>query len=426
MASIQSISGVDAPSGGGASVPASTTGLLYYGGISGGQYPVDVRSVNDYLPSIHAYQLSSRTDFVDLKFSFGGAFALTSGGDLYSAGGTNTSYLGRSFTNAPADEFHVSLTGVSKFAPFNNGCWAIKTNGTLWWCGAANSMINSSGSGQATTTASQTWLQYGTDTDWIDIVGNGVEYPYSSLAIKGDAANRQRYLYSCGYNNYGVTGLGLASGVTYNWTRVKADASNDFAEDVVNISMGVRGSMCVTQDGKMYCWGEANESGQGTGSATDQLYPYQPTIYGDSAPATNWVKVFAGVPTIFAINEDGELYGSARVSYTGVKLFEDNGGYFKRIGSQTGWEDIRFANNYQIPNLTYKRNGNWYIHGVLNSGDWTQRTSFLNIYQGIYTDIGMPLNDADSTNTIPNDVTLAVPYLSTSNASSPYDLVVIA
>jgi len=340
----------------------SENGVIYFekGGFNNSV--IDANSIfSESSVSLYKSQISDRTDIVSLKANAYHLYALSSSGVLYSMGGSNTSNMGRTVSGEGNEPYKLleSLTSVSKFAPHENGCWAVKTDGTLWWCGSITRYATSSDTGQGTVSSSNGWLQYGSDTDWLDVY-SWTPYPTTSFAIKGSGGTE--YLYSCGYNQYGKTGLGTTAGSTYGWTRVKSDSVTNWTETIDSVSCGYYSTSIISKNGKLYLMGEGQYHGCGQGTTTDQLYPIQ-----ENTNATNWVKTYdAGQAGVFAINSSNELYAStwATFYYEVRPSIVDR--TFRQCGTDTDYEDMRFINNNNSTGaeIIFKKStdGNWYYN----------------------------------------------------------------
>lgn len=348
--------------GGGISAPSEVdTGIIYFekGGFNNSV--IDATSIfSEVSLDLYKAQVFDRTDIVSMKANSYHVFALSSAGVLYSAGSTNASSMGRttSGTGNEVYNFVQSLTSVSKFVAHNSGCWAIKTDGTLWWCGSISSFALGSDTGQGVNYSYSGWLQYGSDTDWVDIWAFPT-YPQITFATKGGAGSE--YLYSCGYNQYGRTGLGLSSGLTYGFTRVKSDASTNWAETVDWVDGSYYGTAIVTKSGKLFLMGDGNYHGCGQGVTTDRVYPIQ------VGTDTDWVKAYdVGQGGAFAIKSTGEIYAS--ISSTGYFEIRPSTAdrTFRQCGTDTDYEDIRvIKNNSQTgAEVIFKKStdGNWYFN----------------------------------------------------------------
>jgi alpha-tubulin suppressor-like RCC1 family protein len=358
MADIAKISGQTVPSGGGGGVSESNTGILYFeGNTFNTRLPDAEEFYGESSIPLYRAQLSTRTDIVEMKDGQYHSFALDSSGNLYSSGWTNTNRMGRA-VSSDAHQFVQCLTSVSKFAPHDNGCWAIKTNGELWWCGQISQYADSgdTGTGSITSTANG-WSQFGSDTDWIDI-DCFPAFPTVTLAIKGGTGSE--YLYSCGSNFWGKSGVGTTSGSTKPFTRVKSDATTDWSETIDKVSVGYNASMAVTTGGKFFAWGDANDGHVGQGNTTDQSYPIQ--VGTDTDWATPYAKArLEG----FCIKTDGSLYGSRRSTfYYNIGPSTSNRTY-GQCGTDTDYEVILASETSASSGLQVlfaKKNGSWYAN----------------------------------------------------------------
>jgi len=360
MADIAKISGQTVASGGGGGVSESSTGVLYFeGGGFNSRMPDAQEFFGDSAVGLYKAQISTRTDIVRIKDGNYHTFALDSSGNLYSSGWSQNTSLGRSVYS---DEHQLvqCLTGVSKFAPHDNGCWAIKTNGELWWCGRISQFADSGDTGTGSTTSTNYgWSQFGSDTDWIDI-DCFPTFPAVTIAIKGGTGSE--YLYSCGINYWGKTGVGTTAGSTKPFTRVKSGASTDWTETIEKISAGYQSTMVVTTSGKLFAFGDANDGHLGQGNTTDSLYPVQ------AGTDTDWDIPYAKARHQgFCIKTDGSLHGSRG------SVFQYNIGpttadrTYRQCGTDTDYEEIlshETSSNTGIQILFAKKNGAWYAnHG---------------------------------------------------------------
>lgn len=360
MANIASINGQDVPSGGGG-VSESSTGVLYFesGGFNTG-LPEANAFFGDSAVNIYKGQISSRTDIVKIKSNPYQMYALDSSGNLYSAGWTNTSRMGRTTSGAGNEDYKLvqCLTSVAKFAPFDQGCFAIKTNGTLWWCGSLLNYANNGDTGQGTTTSpNYGWYQYGTDTDWIDVDAY-TAFPAAAMAIKGGTGSE--YLYVAGSNYYGKTGLGTQSGNAKPWTRVKSDSSTNWSETISKIDMGQNATLIVTKSGKLFAIGDGNDGALGQGNTTDYYYPVQ------VGTDTDWDIPYAKSRLCsYAIKTDGSLYASrGSTFYFKIGPATSNRTY-QQVGSDTDYEElVTIQNNSSMGAdiIFAKKNGTWYAN----------------------------------------------------------------
>lgn len=356
------------------------TGMLYFEKsliARSNTVPDTIEHLPADVPAVYKHALHTNTDIVRLRFNAWGYFGLDSSGVLYSAGYTNTSYLGRTIGSAgsgtEAKDFAQTLTSVARFDAHGNGAWAIKTDGTLWWCGSISLFANTGDTGQSTTTASNQWLQYGSDTDWVDIVC-WQQYPNKTIAIKGTGTSK--FLYVAGDNANEGLPVGTTSGSTKPFTRAKSGASTDLAEsfDAGGLDIGYENGLAVASNGKLYAWGEGNSGVLGTGTTTDSLYCIQ------VGTDTDWSLpfVYCGRNAGLCIKTNGTLYMSTNsTSSLGIQPASANRTY-QQVGTDTDYEDFRYAHRTTSgsQDLIYiKKGGAWYAN-------WDSQISYPHSFGG--------------------------------------------
>lgn len=163
---------------------------------------------------------------------------------------------------------------------------ALKTNGTIWVWGR-----NDFGLGMEPNSIINTPAQVGTDSDWKYVHAGGAH----SFAIKNDGT-----LWAWGRNDFGQLGIGL-----FNHSNVPVQVGND--SDWKAVAAGNLHSLGVKTDNSLWSWGYnfAGQLGLGTaGFGTEANIPTQiKTI-----PANQWKCVAAGGRHSLAVSEDGKLW----------------------------------------------------------------------------------------------------------------------
>lgn len=373
FSSITALSGKSLVDSGVATVPATTdTGIVVCPFIPAPKGPFDDSELADYVNYAHMYQLSTATGVVAMVNNYASWGYLLSNGEFYTGGWGNASSLGLGSTDAyqvtTNGGLRLSLSNVSKVQSHSSGFIAIKTDGTLWWCGNIGNYLDTTGTGQSTTSSSNGWLQIGSDTDWYDIKCFST-YPYTILAIKGSAGSR--YVYSCGYNVNYNTGLGTNSGTTKQFTRVKSAASTDLSESIAEVATCYGSCAAITDSGKLFTWGEAGQGVLGNGSTTDK--PYATQIGSD----TDWDKVWVQRYGSFAMKTNGTMYMSTGTTAWRIEPSSDR--TFTQIGSDTDYEDMRVfdqTSNSMDFTVLAKKNGSWYVSASTSAqGAWHGKTN---------------------------------------------------
>jgi len=362
MADIATINDVTVPSGGSSGFTSSTTGLLAWGLVGGPKSPLvgDLFASGLSVPqSFQVWAPPAGTTIVKQDYSNNNAGLLLSNGDLYTSG-SSVSQLGRAVnTTTPSTEFHLSLSNVSKFSVTYGGFVAIKTDGTIWFTGQISGLLP----GNNPSYSYYSWLQYGTDTDWIDVKSQAA-YPYVAVYVKGAAGSE--YLYSSGYNNYGVTGQGLTSG-TSTITRVKTGAGTDLNETVAHLNLGANCYSVVTSTGKLFTGGQNSQGRTGHGTSSGN------TVYATQVGTdTNWMSYHPGAMGSFALKTTGQLYlvaaNSSYYEYTHYNTNLHTSAPALVPDGLTDYEDLyvySYGTSYPFNWLGVfaKRNGKWYMNG---------------------------------------------------------------
>ena len=393
---------------GSAGYAVSSTGLLIWGQDGAPNKPIPVgQFTGGSVPlSYKVFDPGSYTvAHIDGTNNYMGI--LDSNGTLFTGGGSNTAYMGRSTgTNTPATQFLQALTGVAKFCATQYGFFAIKTDGTLWHTGATNQFLSSESA------TYYSFDQVGTDTDWIDLASTK-GYPYTAYAIKGSGS--ARYVYATGYNAYGASGQGTTSGRLYAWTRVKSAASTDLAEDCVQVVGGTRGTGgVVTSGGKIFTWGDGFYGLTGKGSSSASTYATQ------MGSSTDWTKLYYGALAGFAINSSNEIYASTSntVYYKFLQSQITANRTYQQVGTHTDIADVvalKYNPQYNTAwagLLIKKTDGKWYYNGGNGFGQFGTIT-------GTATTAGTIVGDMTSStyveNPISSSATQGIAYVSSND-----------
>lgn len=381
MADIGTINGQTVPSGGSGGFQVDSTGLLVYGLVAGPTQPLSPTFFESGISPAQSFSIfnpPTGTTIVSQDYSTNIAIILLDNGDLYSTGYTN-SYLGRAITTStPKEEFHICLQNVSVACCHYAGINAIKNDGTYWITGNFSNLHP----GFTTTYSYYSFIQYGTDTDWID-VKSYANYPYVNLYVKGSPG--AEYLYASGLNPYGMTGQGTTSGSTAV-TRVLSGPGTNLNETFSKIdSVGSNMYAVVSTSGKLFTGGQNNygRTAQSTSSGN--------TLYATQVGTdTDWLLWKAGAMGSWGIKTNGTLYFAGQFStYYGFIKGDTSvqGMYPIQVGTDSNYEDIYLYNyNTSYPGtwegIIVKKGGEWYYNG--KSQSWNDPKSELSTH-GQYT-----------------------------------------
>lgn len=229
-------------------------------------------------------RIGTDSDWVDIATGNHLTLALKSDGTLWFAGTADS--LG---------PFTYVLTRIgtdkdwSRVVAGANHVLALKSNGTLWaWGNNAYGQLGVGDNERRTTPT-----QIGTDTDWIEIAAGEAH----SFGIKSDHS-----LWAWGSNKWGQ--LGLGDTVDRNVpTRVGG------AVDWSTVSGGYRHSLAIKSDGSLWAWGSNGLGQLGNGALAEDLGMSPPVLTPTQIDdATSWSSVVAGRHESFGIGSDGTLW----------------------------------------------------------------------------------------------------------------------
>jgi len=153
------------------------------------------------------------------------------------------------------------------YGPYN--AVAIKTDGTLWGCGANNYSTLTAAFG----TNVYTWTQIGSDSDWARAEISA--HQESLLAIKTDGS-----MYACGDNGGGQLGLGNTTTPITSLTQTGSSQTWQAAFS------GTDFSVAVTTDGKLFATGISDNGRNGLGYLVDA------TSWTQIGSDTDWQAVY--------------------------------------------------------------------------------------------------------------------------------------
>lgn len=341
-------------------LPQADTGVLVYGGAPAINDPLKTKH-NDYtfVSGIFPVKGQLTTQNVS-KWQFntrGGAYLLKNG-ELYTAhpSSGNDVYIGRAITEAaPKDEYHLAATGVADFLTNGSGIAYISTAGELYYCG--------NGGAWGTTGASYYgFTKIGSDTDWISIHGDPFSDFYNGVIIaKKGSSESTANLFVIGANSEGKTGQNTTSGSTTSWSKMSDGSGGTFnVQGWKDVKVTGDSPGAISNDGKLYRWGEGTYGAEGVGTSTDILFPTQ------VGTDTDWEKLGPMRRVMMAI-KGGEIWYCSSANY-GSPGF--SGTTFDRTWRQLTssgglWEDIQSnPGEFSSQAWTAKYNGTHLIYGA--------------------------------------------------------------
>ncbi len=277
---------------------------------------------------------------------------IKSDGTLWTCGYNNVGQLGDN-TQINRSSPVQTICGGNNWKQVSGGVYltaAIKTDGTLWTCGA-----NSSGQlGDNSTISKSSPVQTicgGNNWKQVSCGGGFI------LAIKTDGT-----LWGWGENNYGKLG---DNSTTNKSSPVQTIAGGNNWKCVSELQ---NGTVAIKTDGTLWAWG-INSSGQlGDNSTIDRSSPIQ-TICGGN----NWKEVSCGDFFTFAIKTDGTLWlwGGNSYGQLGDNSSTHKSSPIQTIAGGTNWKIIASNTNTSIGIKTDGTLWTWGLNGNGQLGDNT-------------------------------------------------------
>jgi len=261
--------------GGRSSLAIKTDGTLWAWGYNNyGQL-----GLGDITDRSSPVQVGSLTTWLSVACSYGSSFAVKTDGTLWSWGQGTFGQLGLGNTTYYSSPKQIgALTTWAKVCPcaYNESCFAIKADGTLWAWG--NGLLGSLGLGNVTSYSSP--KQIGALTNWSST--SFASLGYGGLGIKTDGT-----MWSWGYNYQGVLGLNNTTnysspkqvGALTTWSKVSKTPGYTYS------------AWAIQSDGTLWGWGDNSFGQLGLGIAGGAAIWKSPNQVGSS---TTWMDIAGG------------------------------------------------------------------------------------------------------------------------------------
>lgn len=205
-----------------------------------------------------------------------------------------------------------------------NGTYlGIRSDNTLWSWGSNGQWLLGEGNG-TTTAARSSMVQIG--SSFSNVRGSQSH----AIAVKTDGT-----LWSWGY---GGTGL-LGQNNLFNRSSPTQIGTQTYWTD--KISCGDIHTLAISNDGKLWAWGENIQGQLGDNSTSRRSSPVQ------IGTGTDWDQVFCGYLSSFAIKTDGTLWAWGYNGYTLGDGTNVNRSSPVQIGSATNWKQVFSTSTYR-------------------------------------------------------------------------------
>jgi alpha-tubulin suppressor-like RCC1 family protein len=281
--------------------------------------------------------------------------ALKNNRTLWSWGSNGTGQLGMGDTeyNNPEPLLVGTENDWAEIAGGSNFSFAIKTDGTLWSCGA-----NDFGQlGLGDTELRTTLNLIVTETDW-SIVKAGERH---TIALKIDST-----IWSWGNNWFGELGLGDNGEETERKTPTQVGTDSNWG----TVGRGGYHSLAIKTNGTIWSWGTCGYGQLGLGDSIGRNTPSQ--IGTDS----NWSLVTGGEMHTIALKTNDTIWGWGFNGFGQLGLGDNaNRNTPSQTGTETDWSTIATGGNHTI---ALKTDGiiwlwGWNEYGQLGLGDTVNR-----------------------------------------------------
>ena len=141
------------------------------------------------------------------------------------------------------------------------------------------------------------------------------------------AISEDQKLYCWGNNNYGQLGIGDDTSYTTYPRRVVTDDGDRAWADFTDIAVSSNHSCALREDGQLYCWGRNHRGQLGIGSTDDHSKPAAVTDSDAQRPWADWTHIATADDRSCGIRAGGQLHcwGSTNWSGLGTGDFPDTG-----------------------------------------------------------------------------------------------------
>ena len=214
-------------------------------------------------------QSGSASNWVHAAVGSHVAYAINSAGELWAAGQSYNGEFGNGTTSQTISTLAKigSATNWAKIYAGQEFAVAIKTDGSLWACGANGSGRLCAGT---TTNPLNIWTRVGVASNWTDVHVQGSGY--IALNSLGD-------VWGAGSGSAGQHGNGTT---TFRSTIFKST----LLSNIVKIGGGNNQGLAIDSSGRLYVWGQNGDGRLGLGHSTDPVS--SPAQVGSG---TNWLDV---------------------------------------------------------------------------------------------------------------------------------------
>lgn len=170
-------------------------------------------------------------------------------------------------------------------------------------------------------------------------INNQTWKDFSAGYDHGLAIDNSGYLFSWGRNNYGQLGNGRISSTSSGITQIGTD------NNWVAVSAGNHHSLAINSNGELFGWGH-NGSKQLAINTSQTTFPNPVKINSNYY----WTKIYAGLNTSFAINQQGQLFSWGRNNYgvLGHSISTGIVATITQVGLSDNWRSVSSSSVHTV------------------------------------------------------------------------------
>ena len=240
----------------------------------------------------------------------------------------------------------------------------LKEDGTVWAVGRND--IGTCAQGDTTNRTTPVQIKINASTYLTNVV------KIAAIRAQAMALTSDGEVYTWGYNDYGVLGLGDTTTRTYA-TKVKGVGGNGYLENIIDISIGHTTAIVVDKNGDLYAWGNGQDY-----ELLENETSYTPVKL---SKISNFICANVGYGVIGAIKANGETWtwGYNKYGEIGYAPITTTSSTETCLSNEIN--EIKF-NGYS--GYILKEDGTIWSSGLnnygqLGLGDTTNRTTFTQI-----------------------------------------------
>jgi alpha-tubulin suppressor-like RCC1 family protein len=298
------------------------------------------------------------TNWKQVSLGAGFTAAIKTDGTLWTWGFANSGQLGHaslSDRSTPVTTFVGGTNWKQVHAMVGGATIAVKTDGTLWVWGGTSFGINSSLGTNDNANRSTPVTTFAGGTNWVQVSGGQSHF----IALKSDGT-----VWTWGYNLYGQLGINFS--YKFSITPITTFLGGNTWKQV---SCGNNHTAAIKTDGTLWTWGQVTSGQLGNASVTSNTVFTPITTF---AGGTNWKYVVASHFCTAAIKTNGTLWiwGNNFNSNLGINTNTSNISVPSNVfGYSNDWKTVSLSTSGNGVHVgAIKTDGTLWVWGGSSSG----------------------------------------------------------